>query len=222
MNNFDGLQYNTQREQLRIPEYGRHIMKMIDFAITIKDKQERNIAAKAIVSVMSQVNSEKKDSEDFEQALWDHLHILSNYQLDVESPYPLPKPENFNEKPERVPYPTKDIKYGYYGKAVKLFIKKAVEMEEGDEKDAFVNSIANLMKKSFLIWNRDAVEEEVIVNHIKEISNGKLELKDPSVLKSPEQLMIFNKKKKNNNNNSSNNKQNNKVRKHNIKHKKRY
>lgn len=205
----EGLQYNTSREQLKIPEYGRNVKHMIDFAKTVEDRDERNQVAKAIISVMGQLNPHLRDIDDFTHKLWDHLFIISNFELDVDSPYPKPDIKAIEEKPELVNYSKGRIKYAYYGKSVSFFIEEAIKMEDGAEKDALINEIANLMKRSFLIWNKDHVEDEVIIKHLDELSDGLLKLKSDDAIKDADVLVSgtpttrrkkhFHKNKKNSN-----------------------
>lgn len=185
-----GLSYNTSREQLKIPEYGRNVKNMIEFAKTVKDRDERNQVAQAIISVMGQLNPHLRDVEDFAHKLWDHLFIISKFELDVESPYPKPDIKMAEEKPELLSYSKGRIKYAYYGKSVSFFIEKAIEMKDGEEKDALIVEIANLMKRSFLIWNKDHVDDEIIIRHLDELSDGMLSLKDPTLIKSADSLGV--------------------------------
>ena len=178
------MEYNTSLPKMIIPEYGRNIQKMIDFAITVKDKEERNKVARAIIDVMGQLNPHLRDVTDFKHKLWDHIFIISEFKLDVDSPYPKPTAETFQTKPERVLYPSNDIRYKHYGKTVERIIAKAKEYPDGDEKNALVEQIANLMKRSYLSWNRDSVNDEVILKQLDELSKGQLKLADPSALRS--------------------------------------
>lgn len=168
------MEYNTSLPHLIISEYGRNIQKMIDFAKTVKDREERNRVARAIIDVMGQLNPHLRDVTDFKHKLWDHLFIISEFKLDVDSPYPKPTPETFKTKPERVMYPSNDIRYKHYGKTVERIIVKAKEYPEGEERDALVEQIANLMKRSYLNWNRDSVNDEVIIKQLDELSKGQL------------------------------------------------
>lgn len=172
-----------------IPEYGRNIQKMIDFAITVDDRQERNRVALAIIDVMGQLNPHLRDVTDFKHKLWDHIFIISEFKLDVDSPYPKPTAETFMTKPDRVSYPSNDIRYKHYGKTVERIIAKGKEYPEGDEKKALVEQIANLMKRSYLTWNRDSVNDEVIVKQLEELSKGQLKLEDMSALRSTQTLV---------------------------------
>ncbi len=172
------MNYNTTRSKMIIPEYGRHIQQLIDHAIKLEDKEERNKMVLAIVDVMGQLNPHLRDVPDFTHKLWDHVHIMSNFKLDVESPYPTPSPEQFMEKPNRMVYPDGNIRFKHYGLGAQKLIDTAVEMEEGEEKDALIESIANLMKKHYLTWGRSSVDDAQIISDIKRISRGKLEVKE--------------------------------------------
>lgn len=168
------MEYNTSLPKMIIPEYGRNIQKMIDFAITVEDREERNKVANAIITVMGQLNPHLRDVTDFKHKLWDHLFVISNFKLDVDSPYPKPTSETFHTKPDKVQYPSGDIRYKHYGKAIENMILKGAEYEEGEMKNALIETIANLMKRSYLAWNRDSVNDEVILQHLDELSKHKL------------------------------------------------
>ena len=172
----ENLEYNSTRTDLSLPEYGRNVQRMVNFCMTVEDKEERNKVAQAIIKVMGQLNPHLRDAEDYTHKLWDHLYIMSDFQLDVESPYPIPERETFQEKPQRIPYPSGRPKYGHYGKAVQGLIEKASEIEDEEEKKYLVNLIANLMKRFYLTWNTDSVRDEIIIRHIDELSEGKLKV----------------------------------------------
>jgi len=178
MNKNTSLEYNTERPKMLIPEYGRNVQKMVDFAVTIADRDERNKVATAIIAVMGELKQHLRDAEDYKHKLWTHLFIMANFQLDVDSPYPLPEPEKLAEKPERMVYPKGTVKMGHYGKTVEKLISVAVEMDEGDEKVALIKTIANLMKKFHLMFNSASVENENIVAHLEKLSQGKLKIDD--------------------------------------------
>tara|TARA_B110000046_G_scaffold28052_1_gene28887 strand:- start:212634 stop:213248 length:615 start_codon:yes stop_codon:yes gene_type:complete len=161
-----------------IPEYGRHIQQLIDHAIELEDKEERNKMVLAIVAVMGQLNPHLRDVPDFTHKLWDHVHIMSDFKLDVESPYPTPSPEQFMEKPNPMKYPDGKIRFKHYGLGAERLIDTAVGMEDGEEKEALKESIANLMKKHYLTWGRSSVDDAQIISDIKRISRGKLEVKE--------------------------------------------
>ena len=168
------LDYNTSREKMIIPEYGRNVQNMINHCISIADKEERNKCAQAIIKVMGQLKPQLRDIEDFTHKLWAHLFIMADFKLDVDSPYPIPSKESFNSKPEKVEYPRKKIKYGHYGKFLEEMITAAVTYPEGDEKKYLTLRIANLLKTSYLLWNRDTVNDNTIVKQLEELSGGKL------------------------------------------------
>ncbi|MCH2197661.1 MAG: DUF4290 domain-containing protein [Flavobacteriales bacterium] len=172
------LPYNSERPDLIIPEYGRNIQQMVDFAVTVEDREERNKVVGAIISVMGQLFPYLRDIEDFKHKLWDHIQIMSGFQLDVDSPYPLPEPETIQSKPDSVDYPEYDIKYGHYGKILERLIDKASAMEDGEEKDAFTKSIADLMKRHYVAYNRRTVEDDLIRKQLVELSDGKLKVPD--------------------------------------------
>ncbi len=170
------LEYNSEREPLIIPEYGRHIQKLVNHCMAIEDEEERNTMAKAIVDVMGNLQPHLRDVPDFQHKLWDQLFIMSNYQLEADSPYPKPLRENLQAKPEKLPYPKSISKYRFYGNHIQTMIDTAVAWEEGDLKDALVMAIANHMKKSYLNWNKDTVDDKIIIDHLTELSGGKLKL----------------------------------------------
>jgi len=170
----DNLEYNSEREDLIIPEYGRHIHKMVNMAIDCNDKIERNKMAKAIIGVMGNLNPHLRDVPDFQHKLWDQLFIMSQFKLDVDSPYPKPEKEVFEQKPEKLNYPQNHPKYRFYGNNIKKMIDVAVSWEQGEMKSQLIYIIANHMKKCFLNWNKDTVEDSVIFQHFYELSNGKI------------------------------------------------
>jgi hypothetical protein len=174
----DNLEYNTEREHLIIPEYGRHMQKMINYAKSRETKEEREKLAKAIISVMGNMQPHLRDVPDFQHKLWDQLFIMSNFELDVESPYPILSKELLEERPEPLKYPQNFPKYRFYGNNIKTMIDVANTWEDGELKEALIFTIANHMKKCFLNWNKDTVEDDVIFQHLYELSNGKINLKN--------------------------------------------
>ncbi|MGV0924721.1 DUF4290 domain-containing protein [Empedobacter tilapiae] len=197
------MEYNTLRTQLIIPEYGRHIQEMVNHCKTITDEKERNGFAEIIIEVMGELNPHLRDVPDFQHKLWDQLFIMAEFDLDVKSPYPIPtKKDTVNSKPNKVDYPQSIYKYRYYGNNIRKMIDVAVTWEEGEKREGLYFAIANHMKKCYLLWNKDTVDDQVIFNHLYELSDGKIDLrKVDDNLVSPERL--------NNNNNHSNNNQNN-------------
>lgn len=176
MNTVENLEYNTERSMLIIPEYGRHLQKMVDHAISIADREERNNVAKAIISVMGNLQPHLRDVPDFQHKLWDQLFIISDFKLDVDSPYPIPSKEMFEQRPDPLEYPQNFPKYRFYGNNIKRMIDVAVSWEKGDMRDGLEYVIANHMKKCYLNWNKDTVEDEVIFAHLLELSNGQIDL----------------------------------------------
>ena len=176
------MEYNTQLPHLIIPEYGRNIQVMIDHCITIEDRDERNKCARAIIQVMGQLNPHLRDISDFTHKLWDHLFVISKFQLDVDSPYPLPNPESFVTKPKVVPYPATKMKYKHYGKTIERIIDVAKTYNEGDEKKELTRLIATHLKKSYVNWNKDSVTDDVIFKQFKEMTNNELTIDETTVL----------------------------------------
>ncbi len=197
------MEYNTLRSQLIIPEYGRHIQEMVNHCKTITDETERNGFAEIIIEVMGELNPHLRDVPDFQHKLWDQLFIMAEFDLDVKSPYPIPtKKDTVNSKPNKVEYPKSIYKYRYYGNNIRKMIDVAVTWEEGEKREGLYFAIANHMKKCYLLWNKDTVDDQVIFNHLYELSDGKIDLrKVDDHLVSPDRL--------NSNNNHSNNNQNN-------------
>lgn len=211
------MEYNTQQEKLIIPEYGRNIQRMINHCITIPEREERNRCAKAIIQVMGQLNPHLRDVADFNHKLWDHLFIISKFQLDVDSPYPKPNSETFETKPDIVSYPKGKIKYKHYGKTVEEIIEKAKAYPEGAEKDELKRIVANHMKKSYINWNKDSVTDDVIIAQLDELSGGTLKIEEGTVLSAASDLVKRN-VSGGNNNGGSGSQQKNKHH-HNNKHK---
>lgn len=170
------MNYNTSRPRMIIPEYGRHIQKLIDHAVKIENRDERNEMTVAIIDVMGQLNPHLRDVADFNHKLWDHIQIMSDFKLEVDAPYPIPKKEELQTKPNKMPYPKNNIRFKHYGRGVELLVQEAIEMEEGEEKEALILSIANLMKKHYLTWSRSSVDDEQIILDLKKFSRGKLEV----------------------------------------------
>ncbi len=191
------MEYNTKRERMLIPEYGRNIQKMIDYCIGIEDREKRNFVAEAIVKVMGQMNSQNAKSLDFEQKLWDHLHIISGFNLDIDSPYPAPKKDEVTKNPDKIVYSKKTMSFPHYGKHIESVISAVTEIEDGEQKDAMVLAIANYLKKSYLSWNRESVNDETVLKNMAEISGGKLKLNEEFQLISTSEALTKPLKQKN-------------------------
>ncbi len=174
----ENLEYNTVREDLIIPEYGRHIQKMINYASSRESKEERNKLANSIISVMGNLQPHLRDVSDFQHKLWDQLFIMSNFKLDADSPFEKPSKEILNAKPEPLSYPQNFPKYRFYGNNIKIMIDEAVKWDDGEMKEALVLTIANHMKKCFLNWNKDSVKDQVIFDHLYELSDSKIDIRD--------------------------------------------
>ena len=188
------MDYNSKRKKLPLPEYGRNIQNMVDYLMTIEDREKRNRSAQTVIDVMGNMYPYLRDVAEFKHKLWDHLAIMSDFKLDIDYPYDPPTPDILTERPNRVPYSDNKIKYRHYGYTMQLLIKKASEME-GDEKEIMVELLANHMKKSYLQWNKDAVEDDKILMDLNEMSKGKLVARENMQL--TETKAILGKPKKN-------------------------
>jgi len=170
------MEYNTEREKIVISEYGRNIQLMIRHLMDIEDRRQRTEAAYFVINVMAQMNPQVKESNDYSHKLWDHLHIIANYELDVDGPFPKPTPEMQQKKPEHIGYQKNNIRYGHYGQYVYDVVKKVKEMEDGPKKQAILVNIANQMKRDYLNWNRDTVNDLLILDDLYKISEGAITL----------------------------------------------
>ena len=177
-NNIDTckLLYNTERVKLWMPEYGRNVQKMVDYLKTIEDRGKRNEQAKAIVKVMEILNPHVHVQENWEQKLWDHLHVISGFELDIDSPYPAPKMENFNKRPELVALKNKPIKAHHYGRNIESIIDLIAEQEDGEVKTSMIRSLAIYMRQQYLIWNKDTVADETIFQDIEKLSDFRIKV----------------------------------------------
>lgn len=176
------MEYNTTRGRLILPEYGRNVQNMIAHAMQIADRTEQNRAAQAIIEVMGQLNPHLRDVDDFRHKLWTHLFVMSDFELDVDSPYEIPKQEVLNEKPQIMDYPKSTIRYGHYGHYTQSILETAKNVTDAKEKEYLKSTMANFMKKQFLAHNNDAVENNVIAQQLKELSKGELILENPDEL----------------------------------------
>ena len=168
------LKYNTQQKKMALPEYGRSIQNMVDYAVTIKDRAERQWCANTIIDIMGNMYPHYRDVPDFKHKLWDHLAIMSDYKLDIDYPYEIVPQEKLHIKPNSIPYSNHKMRYRHYGQMLEKLIKKACEMEEGDEKDNLVALICNHMRKDYLAWNKDSMDDQKIADDLHELSHGKL------------------------------------------------
>lgn len=175
------MQYNTQRKKMKLPEYGRSIQNMVDYAVTIEDKAERQRCANTIISIMGNMNPQLRDVTDFNHKLWDHLAIMSDFKLDIDYPYEIVPKDHLESRPEMVHYPNSKIKHMHYGRTLEMLIKAACEFEDGVERDNIIALIANHMRKSYTTWNKDVVEDQKIIDDLYQLSDGKLTI-TPEIL----------------------------------------
>lgn len=174
------MDYNTQRKKLTLPEYGRSIHKMVDWVCSIEDRDERNRQIRAVISVMGNLNPHLRDVNDFKHKLWDHIQLMSNFEIDIDSPYPTPTPETFQEKPRTIPYPTHPLKIKHYGRNVQEMIDVIAEKPDGEIKEQLIQIVANHMKKAYITWNKETVTNDIIFRDIEILSGGKIKV-DPNM-----------------------------------------
>lgn len=207
--------YNTQKKKLLLPEYGRNIQKMVDHLLTIQDRAERTRAARTVIEVMGNFYPHLRDVPDFRHKLWDHLAIMSQFKLDIDTPYPLPSKEKLYAKPERIPYRNNRIRFRHYGKMVERLIDKIRETTNPEQKRALIVLTANHMKKSFLTWNKDTVEDDKIYDDINSLYGSPLIMPEGMTLSTSKDLLQkkpkpnYNKQPYNKNFQKNNNRPNN-------------
>ena len=171
-----GLDYNTQREKLRMPEYGRNVQKMIEYVKSIPEKEKRDGQAKAVVKVMETLNTQVHQQENWEQKLWDHLYAISGFDIDIDSPYPAPEPERLTARPVMVPVKRKPLKATHYGRNIESIIDLIADQPDGDIKTAMIRSLAIYMRQQYLIWNKDSVSDETIFQDIEKLSDYRIKV----------------------------------------------
>lgn len=170
--------YNSTRNKLILSEYGRNVQNMVKYIVALPTKEERNRYAQVVIDLMGFLNPHLRDVADFKHKLWDHLHIISDFKIDVDSPYPKPAPDAIHPKPEPLRYPNQRIRYKHYGKTVELMIEKAKSIEEPERKRHMVQAIANFMKMAYVQWNKDSVADEIILSDLVALSKGELKVDD--------------------------------------------
>lgn len=200
--NFD---YNTTRNELILAEYGRNVQNMVKYIIELPDLEERNKYAQAVIDLMGFLNPHLRDVADFKHKLWDHLHIISGYKIDVDSPYPKPTPEDALVKPKHIGYPQQKITYKHYGKTVETMIEKAKAVDDPERRAAMVQGIANFMKMAYVTWNKDSVADETILKNLRELSGGELQLDENVNLAKVEFKPVVTRPANNNNRGRQNN-----------------
>ena len=171
------MEYNTQRKKMELPEYGRSVQNMVDHALTIEDREERQRCADTIVNIMGGMFPHLRDVPDFKHKLWDHLAIMSDFKLDIDYPFEIVKKEDLVVKPEQLAYPNADFRYRHYGRFLEGMVKKAVEIEDEEEKRQLINLLAIQMKKDLNNWNKEGIEDQKIVDDLREYSSGAIDLK---------------------------------------------
>ena len=175
------MEYNTLRKKLILPEYGRHVHQMVQHAIQIKDRDQRNLAAQTIIGVMGTLMPHLRETPDFKHKLWDHLFIMSEFKLDIDTPFPPPSPSEMVERPNRVPYPQSHIREKHYGKILIDMIRETGKTKDSPERDSLIQLLAIQMKKSYMAWNRSEIQNEQIAQDIWDISDGKIQLDPESI-----------------------------------------
>lgn len=220
------LEYNSDRPLMIIPEYGRHIQKLVDHCVALESEEERKKMAHAIVDVMGNLQPHLRDVPDFKHKLWDQLFIMSKFELEVDSPFGKPDKLELEAKPEALAYPKMASRYKFYGHNIQTMIKVALSWDESELRTALIFNIANHMKKCYLNWNKDTVDDAVIFKHLKDLSNGEIDLTDTEeVLSSSSNLLKktansrhSNQSHKNQNNRNKNKNQNNRNKNKNHQH----
>lgn len=192
------MQYNTQQKRIPLPEYGRGVQNMVDYALTIEDRAERQRCAKTIIQIMGGMFPHLRDVPDFTHKLWDHLAIMADFNLDIDYPYEIIRKDKLGAKPEILGYPNKRIRYRHYGHSIETLIKKVCEMPESDERDNLIALIANQMRKSYITWNKDSIELEKIDDDLMELSEGRIRLTDKLVQLMESRMALVNRRQKNN------------------------
>lgn len=201
------MEYYTTKNKLILTEYGRNIQQMVEYAMTIEDRDERTRCVKTIINIMGNLFPHLRDVNDFKHKLWDHLAMMSNYQLDIDYPYEVVKPEQLQTPPDKIPYPNRNVKYRHYGNNLPNFVQAACQLEDPEQSEKLVNILANQMKKYFVTWNKDAVEDQKIFEDIEALSNGQLKPNENTLkLKESKEFIAPTKKKQNWNNHKNNKK----------------
>jgi len=201
--------YNSTRNKLLLTEYGRNVQNMVKYIVALPTKEERNRYAQVVIELMGFLNPHLRDVADFKHKLWDHLHIISDYQLDVDSPYPKPSPDAIHLKPEPLRYPHQRIRYKHYGKTIELMIEKAKSIEEPDRRRHMVQAVANFMKMAYVQWNKDSVADETILADLVALSKGELKVDENINLNKIEYRPQVHAQSNNNNRGGRTNNQNN-------------
>src|SRR5246500_5486147 len=209
--------YNSTRNKLILSEYGRNVQNMVKYIVELPTIEERNRYAQVVIDLMGFLNPHLRDVADFKHKLWDHLHIISNFEIDVDSPYPKPSPEAIHFKPDPLKYPHQRIRYKHYGKTIELMIEKAKSIDEPERKRHMVQAIANFMKMAYVQWNKDSVADEIILSDLYNMSGGQLKLEENVNLNKVDFKAASNQNNRNRGNNNQRNNNNNQNRNRNKK-----
>lgn len=177
------MEYNTTRNKMSMREYGRHIQKMVEYLLTIEDREKRQQQAQVLIELMGFLNPHLKNVEDFRHKLWDHLFFISDFKLDVDSPYPIPQKETYKQKPDPLPYPKRYPKFSHLGKNLEIIIDKALNEEDAEKKEGFANAIAYYMKLAYSNWHKELVHDDAIRTELNEMTGGKLEFSNTPYIK---------------------------------------
>lgn len=183
MENVENMEYNTTRNHLIIREYGRHIQKMVEYVLTLEDREKRQRNAYALIELMGFLNPHLKNVEDFRHKLWDHLFLISEFKLDVDSPYPIPTRETLKARPNRLSYPKRYPRYNHLGKNIEIVIDKALQEEDGEKRQGFANAIAYYMKLTYSNWHKELVHDDNIQTELTAITKGELEFNNRPFIK---------------------------------------
>ena len=201
------MEYNTQRKKMELPEYGRSVQNMVDHALTIEDREERQRCANTIINIMGSMFPHLRDVPDFKHKLWDHLAIMSDFKLDIDYPFEIVKPEDLMIKPEKIEYQNGGIRYRHYGRFLEGMIKKCSEVEDGEERMALIRILAVQMKKCLNNWNKDGIEDQKIVDDLREYSNGLIDLQVEDLRLAEPQRYYYNNNQQRKQNNFQRNRQ---------------
>ena len=174
--NIEGLDYNTQREKWIMSEYGREVQKMVDYAVSLPTKEERQRAAESIIYLMESKNPQLKDNEDYEQALWDHLYLMSHKQLDIDWPFDVSEAEKILSKPAPLEHPTGNVRLRHYGRLMEEVFEKLKTMPEGEERDELVRLTANQMKRNLATWGHGSMDDEKVADDLARFTDGKVQI----------------------------------------------
>lgn len=204
MSTTENMEYNTTRNMLVIREYGRNVQKMIEFLLTIEDREERQKNADTVIELMGMLNPHLRNVEDFRHKLWDHLYLISNYELDVDSPYPTPSPEKLKEKPDPLPYPKRYPKYKHFGKNLEKVVDKTLEETDETKREGLTQYIGNYMKLAYANWQKESMHDDMIRSELADMTKGELIYENDHSIQQPPENFHQTKRKNHPHKNKSN------------------